>query len=531
MIKSWSDDLQGKQILAGGSTIANVYGHNTSQKESDTLSGIPTMDGDGDGDIEIHRDENMENVETQSLRPKRSSSQYSQSLFSNQTDDASRINTDCPREDEETGEERLERWKQFFNHRPLMRCLDDGDGDELLAELLFNRLYEEVRVKAIGMGGSKYRGELQARAFWDNVRGQLRVNDDEIFHAWPYTYVEHEEEHFVRGFRKFKLGSRRITRPPPYFRESAATTVSKHVFRQYWSTWLYFHVMDPFSVEGELLNLANHFYQGQWQQVIDFDISGLSPKNALPARIFSLRAQIALGHAEDVISDVQGESEPELVAVGALAEFAAGNEAKGLKVAEQLAAESADNAAVQVVAGTVLQASGKSEEALALLAQHQGSLEAVALIVQIHLQQNRNDLAIKEVQAARRWAQDSLLVNLAESWGGEKYQQAFYVFEELAQAPATSSTQSLVSQAVAEIHLGRLEEAEAALQQALAKDPKDADAMVNNIVLNVIAGKDSQELRSTLSAVTQEHHFLQDLEEKSGLFDKAATKYSAKVAA
>ena len=47
-----------------------------------------------------------------------------------------------------------------------------------------------------------------------------------------------------------------------------------------------------------------------------------------------------------------------------------------------------------------------------------GVVEAVALIVQIHLQQNRLDLAIKEVTAARRWAQDSLLVNLAESWVG-----------------------------------------------------------------------------------------------------------------
>jgi hypothetical protein len=43
---------------------------------------------------------------------------------------------------------------------------------------------------------------------------------------------------------------------------------------------------------------------------------------------------------------------------------------------------------------------------------------SVSLIVQIHLQQNRSDLAIKEVQAAKRWAQDSLLVNIAESWVG-----------------------------------------------------------------------------------------------------------------
>lgn len=43
---------------------------------------------------------------------------------------------------------------------------------------------------------------------------------------------------------------------------------------------------------------------------------------------------------------------------------------------------------------------------------------SVALIVQIHLLQNRADLAAKEAQRARKWAQDSLLVNLAESWVG-----------------------------------------------------------------------------------------------------------------
>ena len=78
--------------------------------------------------------------------------------------------------------------------------------------------------------------------------------------------------------------------------------------------------------------------------------------------------------------------------------------------------------------------------------------------------------------------------------GGEKYQQAFYVFEELAQAASTSSTRSLVAQAIAEIHLGRLEEAEAALDQAFSKDPEHAEVLANKIVLNVIAGKDTSDL-------------------------------------
>ncbi|KAM0552558.1 hypothetical protein ACHAPJ_007886 [Fusarium lateritium] len=294
--------------------------------------------------------------------------------------------------------------------------------------------------------------------------------------------------------------------------------------------------MDPYSAEGELINIHNYFHQGQYQEVVDFDTSSFSPDNALPARVLALRARLALGQAEDVLDDVKGESEPDLQALGALAELNLGKADSAVQTIEKLATSAADNTTVQIIGGTVLQAAGKSEEALALLTQHQGSLDAVSLIVQIHLQQNRTDLALKEVSAARRWAQDSLLVNLAESWvglrvGGEKYQQAFYVFEELAQAPSTSSARSLVSQAVCELHLGRTEEAQAALDQALEKDANNADAIANLLVLNVISGSQSDELTQKLQSAKPDHQFLADLEEKSALFDKAATKYSAKVSA
>ncbi|MCJ1374491.1 hypothetical protein MMC20_005723 [Loxospora ochrophaea] len=294
--------------------------------------------------------------------------------------------------------------------------------------------------------------------------------------------------------------------------------------------------MDPFSAEGELLNIHNAFYQGQYQNVIDFDTSSFSPENALPARILQLRAQIANGQAEEVLAEIEGEDTPDMSAVRLFAQCAISDSAAStVEDAEKLAKSSSENPTVQILCGSVLQANGKSEEALTLLAKHQGNLEAVAIIVQIHLQQNRTDLALKEVQAARRWAQDSLLVNIAESWvglriGGEKYQQAFYVFEEMAQAPSTSATKSLIGQAVAEMHLGRLPEAEAALQQALQKDPKDVDAIANSTVLTVLSGKDTTELVSSLQSNEPNHIFLEGLREKSELFDQAATKYSAKVA-
>jgi coatomer protein complex subunit epsilon len=131
--------------------------------------------------------------------------------------------------------------------------------------------------------------------------------------------------------------------------------------------------MDPYSAEGELINIHNHFHQAQYQEVVAFDTSSFSPENALVARVLVLRSRIALGQAKDVLAEVKGESEPALEAVGALAEYTLGRTDSAVKTAEKLAASSADDVTVQVVGGTVLQAAGKSEEALALLTQHQGS--------------------------------------------------------------------------------------------------------------------------------------------------------------
>lgn len=51
-----------------------------------------------------------------------------------------------------------------------------------------------------------------------------------------------------------------------------------------------------------------------------------------------------------------------------------------------------------------------------------------------------------------------------------------------------------MAQAVAELHLGRTEEAQSALDQAMKKDPSNAEAIANSLVLQVIIGKDPQEL-------------------------------------
>ncbi|KAF1986457.1 coatomer subunit epsilon [Aulographum hederae CBS 113979] len=294
--------------------------------------------------------------------------------------------------------------------------------------------------------------------------------------------------------------------------------------------------MDPYSAEGELVNIHSAFHQGQYSQVLDFDTSSFSSSNAVPARLLKLRAQIALEQYDEVIADVSGEeSTPDFAAAKVLAEYLKDpwDSEEAVETAKKLAGSKGDNLGVQLLAGTVLADSGNVEEALALLSKHQGSLDAVAMIVQIHLQQNRTDLAAKEALNARKWAQDSLLVNVAESWvglrqGGEKYQSAYYVFEELAQAPATQAPLTLVGQAISEIHLGRLPEAEAALQQALDINAQDADALANLMVLNTLAGKDAAEVMGRLEMARPKHQALLDLKEKTEEFEAARAKYTPK---
>ena len=123
--------------------------------------------------------------------------------------------------------------------------------------------------------------------------------------------------------------------------------------------------------------MCNAFHQGQYQAVIDSDTTSLSTSNALPARVLQLRAQIAIGQAEEVLADIEGEDdEPDLAAVNAFAHHAIGNASDALSEVKRLVSSFPENTTVQILGGTVLQAAGKSEEALALLTKHQGNLEA-----------------------------------------------------------------------------------------------------------------------------------------------------------
>ena len=120
--------------------------------------------------------------------------------------------------------------------------------------------------------------------------------------------------------------------------------------------------------------------------------------------------------------------------------------------------------------------------------------------------------------------------------GGPKYQPAFYVYEELATAPPTlpnssdsptpENTRPLLSQSIAELHLGRLPESEAAMNTALEQAPEDADVLANAVVLNTISGKRNvaREMLERLRSVDPGHEMCRGLEGVRGKFEEARSK-------
>lgn len=78
-----------------------------------------------------------------------------------------------------------------------------------------------------------------------------------------------------------------------------------------------------------------------------------------------------------MLSSIKSEGNaPDFAAVKALAQHSVGNTSEAVSQIESLLDTKSENATVQLLGGTVLQAAGKTEDALSLLSKHQGSLEA-----------------------------------------------------------------------------------------------------------------------------------------------------------
>jgi len=288
--------------------------------------------------------------------------------------------------------------------------------------------------------------------------------------------------------------------------------------------------------------VRNSYYLGLYQQCINEAQRVKVPDagKSIERDVFMYRAYIAQQKYSVVLSEITNSSASQLQAVRLYAEYlqAAAHQPEQLddlvkSVESKLSANTdVENTILPLLAASIYFHQSNSDAALRVL-HNTESLEASALGVQVLLSINRVDLAKKELKLMIDADEDATLTQLAQAWlnlaiGGDKLQDAYYIFQEMADKNQASSL-LLNGQASCLIGQNKIDEAESVLQEAINKDPDCPETLINMVVLSQQLGKAAEVTNryiSQLKSSHQYHSYINDMTVKEHEFDRLVLQYA-----
>jgi len=291
----------------------------------------------------------------------------------------------------------------------------------------------------------------------------------------------------------------------------------------------------------ELFEVRNSFYIGNFQHCVN-EAQSVNPSTTdvrIERDVFLYRALTAQGKYGLVLDEIKSSSPAEIQSVRVLADFLQ-NPSKRETILKDIKKKlngSDFSEYFLLIAATMYYQSGDTDNALRCLFQST-ALECSALSVQIYLGMDRVDLAKTEINRMQTTDEDATLTQLAMAWfnlyiGGEKAQDAFYIFQELGDK-YTSTLTLLNGQAACYMRMGKFEDAEGVLQEALNKDSNNPETLINMAVLAQHLGKSaevSNRYVSQMRAGHDTHGFTQDYQSKLNDFKRIAESYASSITA
>ncbi|XXG45179.1 hypothetical protein AAC387_Pa02g0331 [Persea americana] len=283
-----------------------------------------------------------------------------------------------------------------------------------------------------------------------------------------------------------------------------------------------------------LFGLRNNFYLGAYQAAINnSDVPNLSQEDAIERDSLVYRSYIALRSYQLVINEIDSSAPTPLQAVKLLAIYLSGPENKESAISnlrEWLSdAAIGNNPVLRLIAGIIYMHEQDYNEAL----KHTnsgGTMELHALNVQIFLKMHRSDYAEKQLKIMQQTDEDHTLTQLANAWldlavGGSKIQEAYLIFEDFSEKYQQTGM-ILNGKAVCCMHMGRFEEAELLLLEALNKDAKDAETLADLVVCSLHIGKSSSRYLSQLKLTHPDHLLVKRQSTAEESFDRAVQSVS-----
>eukprot|EP00052_Salpingoeca_macrocollata_P008136 m.64729 g.64729 ORF g.64729 m.64729 type:complete len:427 (+) comp16447_c1_seq1:1801-3081(+) len=286
-----------------------------------------------------------------------------------------------------------------------------------------------------------------------------------------------------------------------------------------------------------LFQVRNALYIGNYQVCINEaqKLKAPTPEIAEEKDVLMYRAMVAQGKYAMVKGDITSSSSSALQAVKRLALYLHKPTDKAAAVEEAKKqmddGMSLTNPTVALVNAMIFMNEERYDDGLRCL--HQSTvLDNMALAVQIMLKMDRVDLARKELKRMQGVDEDSTITQLSLAWvnlasGGEKLQEAYYIFQEMADKFGPTPT-LLNGQAACYMLQGKYDDVEGLLQTALEKDSGNPETLINLASVTQFLGKApevSQRYINQLVDTFPKHPFVVALHEKEEHFGVCASQF------